>query len=84
MNVAVTPSGQVLVFSGIFDLAKSDDELAAVLGHEIAHILAHHRAQSRSITWLMWAISPPLIPCLILGGMGVFLEEAVLILLGFL
>ncbi|KAJ2905512.1 uncharacterized protein MKZ38_005156 [Zalerion maritima] len=47
-NAAVIPGGKVIVFSGIFNFVKSDDALAAVLGHEIAHNLAGHVAERMS------------------------------------
>ena len=31
-----------MVHTGLIDLMKSDDEIAAVLGHEAAHVLARH------------------------------------------
>jgi Zn-dependent protease with chaperone function len=34
--------GKVFVFSGILPICDGDDGLAAVLGHEIAHKVAHH------------------------------------------
>ena len=42
---------------------KSDDELAAVLAHEIAHALAHHARESTS-TWVL--ASPLLVPSLLI------------------
>lgn len=37
-------SGKVFVFTGILPLCRNEDGIAAVLGHEIAHIVAHHTA----------------------------------------
>ena len=34
--------GQVIVTSGLLDFVRDDDELAAVIGHEIAHITEGH------------------------------------------
>ncbi len=34
--------GKVVVYSGLFSLVSDEDELAGVLGHEIAHVLARH------------------------------------------
>ena len=42
------PGGKVFVYSGIIPIAGSDDGLAAILGHEIAHNLARHAAESMS------------------------------------
>ena len=36
------------VYSGLFKLAKSDDELAVVIAHEIAHLSAHHGRERMS------------------------------------
>lgn len=36
--------GKVFVFTGILPLCKDEDGVAAVLGHEIAHVVAHHQA----------------------------------------
>ncbi len=58
VNAWAAPGGKVMVYSGLFDpkkglvKAESDDELAAVLGHEIAHATARHvtEALSRNLT----------------------------------
>jgi metalloendopeptidase OMA1, mitochondrial len=59
-NAFVIPGGKVFVFSGILPIAKNDDGLAAILGHEIAHNLARHGAERMSsmvmlepIRWLL-------------------------------
>lgn len=41
-NAFVLPGGKVFVYSGILGLARTESQLAAVLGHEIAHNLAKH------------------------------------------
>jgi Zn-dependent protease with chaperone function len=40
--------GKVFVFTGILPIAQDENGLAAVLGHEIAHIVAHHPAERMS------------------------------------
>jgi predicted Zn-dependent protease len=45
LNAFVLPNGKVGVFRGMLEFVQSDDELAAVLGHEAAHILARHPAE---------------------------------------
>ncbi len=44
-NAFALPNGDVGVFKGLFRMVKTDDELAAVLGHEIAHVTARHGAE---------------------------------------
>jgi predicted Zn-dependent protease len=45
VNAFCLPGGKVVVFSGLFAVAANEDELAAVLGHEIGHALAHHASE---------------------------------------
>jgi metalloendopeptidase OMA1, mitochondrial len=47
-NAFVIPGGKVFVFRGMLDICQGDDGLAAVLGHEIAHNVAHHAAERLS------------------------------------
>ncbi|KAF9363191.1 hypothetical protein BGX34_004655 [Mortierella sp. NVP85] len=49
-NAFVLPGGKVFVFTGILPIAKNEDGLATVLGHEIAHQLARHSAEKLSFT----------------------------------
>ncbi|MBL4705844.1 MAG: M48 family metallopeptidase [Flavobacteriales bacterium] len=42
VNAWCMPGGLVVVYTGILDLATTDDELATVMGHEIAHAIARH------------------------------------------
>lgn len=42
VNAFALPGGQIVVFTGLLDAAKSEAEVAAVLGHEIAHVDARH------------------------------------------
>ena len=41
-NASVTPEGKIAVFSGILQVANTPDKLAAVLGHEVAHLTEGH------------------------------------------
>jgi len=41
-NAFVLPCGSVFVFSGLLKLCESDDELAVILGHEMAHAVMGH------------------------------------------
>jgi predicted Zn-dependent protease len=42
VNAFCLPGGKICVFSGLLRVVRSDDQLAAVMSHEIAHALAHH------------------------------------------
>ncbi|MEO0997597.1 MAG: M48 family metallopeptidase, partial [Pseudomonadota bacterium] len=42
VNAFVLPGGKIAVYTGILDVAETDDQLAAVLGHEVAHVVARH------------------------------------------
>lgn len=42
INAFCMPGGKVVVFTGIMKVAQDEDGLAVVIGHEIAHALAHH------------------------------------------
>ena len=46
---------------------KSDDELAAVLAHEIAHVLANHAMEDKSIMTVAGVFSLPFVPFALLG-----------------
>jgi predicted Zn-dependent protease len=41
-NAFALPGGKVGVYTGIFDVARNQDQLAAVIAHEIGHVVAHH------------------------------------------
>ena len=42
VNAISLPGGYVYIFRGLMDKLKTDDQLAAVIGHEIGHITAKH------------------------------------------
>ena len=45
INAFALPGGHVYVTTGLLDFVESDDELAGVIGHEIAHVALRHGAQ---------------------------------------
>ena len=47
-NAWCMPGGKIAVFSGILDVAKNDDGLATIMGHEIAHAVAKHSVERMS------------------------------------
>ena len=42
INAFAMPGGKILITAGLFDLLETEDELAAVLAHEIAHVAREH------------------------------------------
>ncbi len=42
VNAFALPGGYVYVFKGLLDRIKDDDQLAAVIAHEIGHVTARH------------------------------------------
>jgi predicted Zn-dependent protease len=53
INAFAVPGGYVYVHGGLLTRAANDDEVAGVLGHEIAHVNAHHLARQQEATKLM-------------------------------
>lgn len=49
-NAFVLPSGKIGVTTSLLALARTDDQLAAVLGHEVGHVVARHAAERYSNT----------------------------------
>jgi predicted Zn-dependent protease len=41
-NAFALPGGQIGVHTGLLDIAENQHQLAAVIGHEIAHVVARH------------------------------------------
>ena len=52
VNAFVLPGGKGGVTTGMMKFVANDDELAAVLGHEVAHVIANHAAERYSQTAL--------------------------------
>ena len=53
VNAFAMPGGKIGVFTGILEVAENQHQLAAVIGHEIAHVTARHsneRASRASLT----------------------------------
>ncbi len=42
VNAMVMPGGKMIIFEGLLKTAQDQDQLAAVIGHEIAHVTAGH------------------------------------------
>ncbi|PVY41742.1 M48 family metallopeptidase [Pontibacter virosus] len=57
VNAFAIPGGYVVVYEGILDKMEHHEELAALMGHELAHIQNRHslRAMARSLSYYMLA-----------------------------
>ena len=69
INAFVLPNGEIFVMTGMLKTVENDDELAGILGHEIAHAILNHPAEQLSFSGFMsifnlvilaslWAIIP--------------------------
>lgn len=67
-NAFVVPGGKVVVFTGL-ERMLNDEELAAVMAHEVSHVVARHQAERMTQTgvyqmlrifmYLMFGLSIP-------------------------
>lgn len=48
VNAFALPGGKVGFYTGLLKLAASDDEIAIVMGHEVAHVTSRHGAERQS------------------------------------
>ncbi len=48
INAFCMPGGKIVVYTGLMALVSSDDDLAVVLGHEVAHAVAKHSNERMS------------------------------------
>lgn len=52
LNAFAVPGGSIFFYSGLIEKAKSTDEIAGVLGHEIVHVKGRHMARSSGVDML--------------------------------
>ena len=77
INAFATPGGYVYLYTGLLKTMDNEAELAAVMAHEISHIVARH-----SIKRLQTAMGVALLQQLVLGESSEALNAAVNIGLG--
>ncbi len=51
-NAFALPGGKIGVHTGILKVARNQDQLAAVIGHEIGHVIANHSAERMSMQFV--------------------------------
>lgn len=44
-NAAAIAGGRIIVYTGILPVTQNDAGLAAVIGHEVGHVMAHHTGE---------------------------------------
>lgn len=49
VNACCLPGGKMIIFTGLLNETKNDDEIAAVIGHEMAHALARHKVEEQTL-----------------------------------
>ncbi len=52
LNAFALPGGKVFVYTGLFKAVQNEDQLAVVIGHEVAHAIARHGAERMSMIQL--------------------------------
>jgi predicted Zn-dependent protease len=65
-NAFALPGGFIFIYTGLIKLADEEDELAAAVAHELAHIAARHMTKQATKSTLLNAATIPI--SIILGG----------------
>lgn len=53
VNAFALPGGKIGVYTGLLDVAKNQHQLAAVIGHEVGHVIAEHGNERMSSSTLI-------------------------------
>ena len=53
VNAFALPGGKIGVYTGLLDVAENQDQLAAVIGHEVGHVIAEHGNERMSQSTLI-------------------------------
>lgn len=57
LNAISTPGGHIFITKGMYDIADSEDALAAIIAHEIAHIQLNHASDVIKMSRTMEAVT---------------------------
>ena len=66
-NAFALPGGQIFVTRGMLDLGLSDDMLACLLGHELAHVIHRHGTRMQKRATLLNVLSRALLVGVMVG-----------------
>ncbi len=69
-NAFALPGGQLFVTRGMLEMGLDDDMLAALLGHEIAHVALDHHIRMQRRATLMNLLSQALVVGVLVGAEG--------------
>lgn len=79
-NAFALPGGKIGVNTGLLEVARNQDQLAAVIGHEVAHVLARHHnerlSQQLAVRGGLGVIDA------LAGGQGTATQQSLMALLG--
>ncbi len=67
-NAFALPGGQIFVTRGMIELGLTDDELAALLGHEIGHVVKRHGVRMEKRANLLNVLSQAVLFGVLLAG----------------
>jgi predicted Zn-dependent protease len=70
-NAFATPAGHIFVYSGLLEAMEGEEELAGILGHEIAHVYCRHISQKIELAKKVgWAQLAGMAAGILLGAAG--------------
>lgn len=82
INAFCLPGGKIVVYTGILPVARNDEGLAVVMGHEIAHAVLRHSSQRMLKSELLNTVMQGASVGVSLGEMSVEQQRAVMGALG--
>jgi beta-barrel assembly-enhancing protease len=75
VNAFAFPGGRIVVLRGLLDQAKSADELAGVLAHELTHTSKRHPLRHQMASAGIGVLSEMILGYSITGNLGAFMAE---------